>query len=49
MTWNELKKLVDKELDGKDIEICYIGIMSYPRIEYIDVYTGGDELTIQGG
>lgn len=33
MKWSEFKKLVDKELKGKDPEIDYIDI-SYPDTKY---------------
>lgn len=33
MKWSEFKKLVDKELNGKDPEIEYIDI-SYPDIKH---------------
>lgn len=45
MKWSEFKKKVDKELDGRDLDIDYIDLPTF--IEHMDIFVDSDSGTFE--
>ena len=46
ITWEQFKKLVDKELMGANPEIDYIDTMVYPEAQNLSVHFNKDENSV---